>query len=167
MLHRIQNVIIPSRRTHQRQRQRHAFRFAPNFAPRFQRLRALWDFILPLDFSHTTTRLVLHLPSAYFLSKMLLVWILLIIQTSDLQSMPKLRGFGWLESLLQWSSAKEMNDICWATFCSVCAAFLVEGFVKALDGMGTGFPIGNNNPNTSPFNLVRIFLIIFRQKNSL
>ncbi|KAF8969568.1 hypothetical protein BDZ97DRAFT_1653538 [Flammula alnicola] len=162
LLHRMQNVIIPSRIPHRRQR--HAYRFAPNFAPRFQHtsvLRRLYGSILPLDFSRTTTRLILHLPSAYFLSRMLVIWFLLILQTSEVFP-PKTAieraawwgSLGWLESLVQWSGQKEMSEICWETFCAVCAAFLVEGFVKALDGMGSGFPIGSANPNTSPFNLV-------------
>jgi len=48
-----------------------------------------------------------------------------------------------------------MADICWATFCSVCAAILVEGLVNALDGIGSALPIANVTSNTSPFNLVR------------
>lgn len=60
-----------------------------------------------------------------------------------------------MSGLMQWTVQQDMRDICWSTFSAVCVAFLVEGFVKALDGIGTGFPIGNN-PNTSPFNLVRL-----------
>ncbi len=157
MLHRIQNVIIPSRGP-QNRRQRHAYRFAPSFAPRFQMLHRFYDLVLPLDFSRTITRLILHLPSAYFLSRMLLVWFLLVLQTSELQVLSKWGALNWLNKLVEWNSAKDMNSICWSTFCAVCAAFIVEGFVKALDGMVTGFPIGSVNPNTSPFNLVRDFL---------
>lgn len=133
-------------------RQRHAYRFGPSFAPRYQTLRRLYDLILPLDFSRTSTRFILHLPSAYFLSKMLIIWFLLVLQTSEI--LPSWSALGWLHNIVQWSSEKDMSNVCWHTFCAVCSAFLVEGFVKALDGMGTGFPIGSANPNTSPFNLV-------------
>jgi len=161
-------VIIPSR-IPSRSRSRHAYRFGPTFAssyPRIMWIRRLSSAILPLDFSRTTTRLMLHLPSAYFVSKMLLMWFLLVLQTSEMlpvfsdaqKESPIGVLFGWVESLGHWTSQKEMSEICWSTFCAVCGSFLVEGFVKALDGMGSGFPIGNVNPNTSPFNLVGILL---------
>jgi hypothetical protein len=70
---------------------------------------------------------------------------------------------GWIESLGRWSSQKEMAEVCWSTFCAICGCFLVEALFKALDGMGTGFPIGNVNPNTSPFNLVGSFFSSQRQ----
>lgn len=66
--------------------------------------------------------------------------------------------FAKVELLAEWAKQKEMSEICWSTFCAVCSAFLVEGFIKALDGIGSGFPIGNVNPNASPFNLVCCFL---------
>ncbi|KAF5330562.1 hypothetical protein D9619_005258 [Psilocybe cf. subviscida] len=144
-LHRIQNIVVPSRQPSRRQR--HAFRFGPSYAPSRSLFRHLYGALLPLDFSRTTTRLALHLPSMYLLGRMLLVWFFLIIQTSDIRIPPFMSG------LMQWTVQQDMRDICWSTFSAVCVAFLVEGFVKALDGIGTGFPIGNN-PNTSPFNLV-------------
>ena len=163
-------MIIPSR-IPSRNRSRHAYRFGPTFASSYPRLvwmRRLSSAILPLDFSRTTTRLMLHLPSVYFVSKMLLIWFLLVLQTSDLlpvfaeaqkqSSMGVL--FRWAESLGHWTGQKEMSEICWSTFCAVCLSFLVEGFVKTLDGMGSGFPIGNVNPNTSPFNLVGIIVLL-------
>ncbi|KAH9484462.1 hypothetical protein JR316_0003944 [Psilocybe cubensis] len=92
---------------------------------------------------------------------MLLLWSLLALQTSEVfpefSAEQKVAWFGilgWIDNLGKWCYQKEMSEICWQTFCAVCAAFLVEGFIKALDGMGAGFPINNGNPNTSPFNLV-------------
>ena len=123
--------------------------------------RRLLSLLLPLDLSRTTTRLALHLPSIYFLCKMLLVWSLLILQTcqllpsfSEAQNIPCSGILGYVEKLFIWISKKEMGDICWATFCSVCAALLVEGLIKALDGFGGPSPIRNVSSNTSPFNLV-------------
>lgn len=146
-LHRIQNIVVPSRQPSRRQR--HAFRFGPSYAPSRNLFRHLFSALLPLDFSRTTTRLALHLPSTYFLCRMLLVWVLLIVQTAEIGMPPFMSG------LMQWTAQQDMRNVCWSTFSAVCIAFLVEGFVKALDGIGTGFPIGNN-PNTSPFNLVRL-----------
>ena len=156
----MRNVVIPSRiptrPTH------HTFHLSPTFAPRLHYpsiSRRLWAFILPLDLSRTTTRLALHLPSIYFLCKMLLVWCLLVLQTchllpsfSDAQKSACWGILGYVEKLVVWNNQKKMGDICWATFCSVCAALLVEGLMKALDGE-SAFLIGNDS-NTSPFNLV-------------
>lgn len=166
LLHRMQNVIIPSRLP--ARRSRHAYRFGPSFASSWRHSLS-WQHIfgsfLPLNLSRTTTRLILHLPSVYFLAKMLLLWSLLALQTS--QVFPEFSAdqkvgwhgiLGWIDHLGKWCNQKEMSEICWETFCAVCAAFLVEGFIKALDGMGAGFPINNVNPNTSPFNLVCLFL---------
>ena len=158
----MRNVIIPARipirRTH------HTFHPPPTFVSPLHYTyitRRLLSSILPLDLSRTTTRLALHLPSIYFLSKMLLVWCLLILQTcqlspsfDDAQKSAYWGILGYVERLFVWNSKKEMGDICWATFCSVCAALLVEGLMKALDGIGGALPIGNVNSNTSPFNLV-------------
>ncbi|KAJ3512483.1 hypothetical protein NLJ89_g3497 [Agrocybe chaxingu] len=162
LLHRIQNVIIPSRVP--TRRQRHAFRFAPVFASPFQNtlfLQRLYASTLPLDFTRTTTRLILHLPSVYFLMKMLLVWCILVLETSELvpqfteeQKNGYWGALCWIESLFQWGTQMDMTEICWSTFVAVCGAFLVEGFVKAMDGLGGGFPLGNVNTSTSPFNLV-------------
>jgi len=98
---------------------------------------------------------------------MLLVWSILVFQTSELfpalseeQKVAYFGVLGQLSSIGNWVAQKEMGTICWETFCAVCAAFLVEGFIKALDGIGGGFPIGNVNPNTSPFNLVRVVFVV-------
>ena len=158
----MRNVIIPSQIP--TRRARHNFHSPPTFVNPLHYTyisRRLLSSILPLDLSRTTTRLALHLPSIYFLCKMLLVWCLLILQTcqllpsfGDTQKSACWGILGYIESLFVWSSRKEMGDICWATFCSVCAALLVEGLMKALDGVGGTLPFGNVNSNTSPFNLV-------------
>lgn len=154
ILHRMQNIIIPSRilfGRHNRPRRGH------QVYRRALILRRLYSSLLPLDLSRTSTRLMIHLPTLYFLSKMMILWFIVILQTSDLlpASIPEYWGLHWLSMLLTWSREKAMSDICWSTFCAVCGAFCVEGFVKALDGIGSGFPLGGNtNPSTSPFNLV-------------
>ena len=157
----MRNVIIPSRIP---ARRAHTFHHPSAFANPLHYTyisRRLLSSILPLDLSRTTTRLALHLPSIYFLCKMLLVWCLLILQTcqllpsfGDAQKSSCSSILGYVEKLSIWSSKKEMGDICWATFCSVCAALFVEGLIKALDGVGGPSPIRNVSSNTSPFNLV-------------
>ncbi|KAF8801639.1 hypothetical protein BYT27DRAFT_7114356 [Phlegmacium glaucopus] len=161
VLHRMRNVIIPSRIPARRRRQ--AFPFPAPISP-FEYpyiSRRMFSSILPLDFSRTTTRLALHLPSIYFLCRMLLLWCLLVLQTCELlpsfsedQKSAYWGILDYVERLGVWSSQKEMGDICWTTFCTVCAALLVEGLVKALDGIGSALPIVNVTSNTSPFNLV-------------
>jgi hypothetical protein len=158
----MRNVIIPSRIP--TRRARHTFHPSQaSVSPLHHTYipRRLLSFILPLDLSRTTTRLALHLPSIYFLCKMLLVWCLLVLQTShllpsfsDAQKSTCWGVLGYVEKLVIWNNQKKMGDICWGTFCSVCAALLVEGLMKALEGTGSALPIGNLNSNTSPFNLV-------------
>lgn len=165
----MRNVIIPSPVPPTR-RARHAFHPSPTFANPFHYSyisQRLVSSVLPLDLSCTTTRLALHLPSIYFLCKMLLVWCLLVLQTcqllpsfTDAQKTACWGILGQVERLVVWNSQQKMADICWATFCTVCAALLVEGFMRALDGVGVTLPFGNVNTNTSPFNLV-CFLTLF------
>ena len=156
----MRNVIIPSRIP--TRRVRHVFPPSRAFVTRYIYIsQLLLSSILPLDFSLITTRLALHLSSIYFLCKMLLVWCLLVLQTccllplfSDTQKSALWGILGHVEKLVVWVSQKEMADICWATFCTVCAALLVEGLMRTLDGIGNTLPTGNININTSPFNLV-------------
>ncbi|TFK23453.1 hypothetical protein FA15DRAFT_670473 [Coprinopsis marcescibilis] len=149
ILHRIQNIIIPSRIPHRRLRPGVTI----GWQRRFSFIGRISSVVFPLDLTKTSTRLAIHLPTLYFLARMLLIWIVLILQTSGLY--PEGTSFRWVNELSGWVQSKQMNEICWSTFCAVCASFSVEGFVKALDGVEAGFPIGGNmNPNTSPFNIV-------------
>ena len=158
----MRNVIIPSRIPTRRDRRTFHSPSAFVSPSHYTYIsRRLLSSILPLDLSRTSTRLALHLPSIYFLCKMLLVWCLLILQTcqllpsfGDSQKSACWGILGYVEELSVWNSKKEMGDICWATFCSVCAALLVEGLMKALEGFGGALQFGNVNSNTSPFNLV-------------
>jgi hypothetical protein len=160
LMHRIQNIVVPPRvsyplhhaRLDQLRPQRHSHGRIL--------IRAIYNSILPLDLTRTSTRLAFHLPSLYFISKALLLWSLILLQTSGLY--PKW-DFAWVAILGQWSQIKDMQEVCWSTFCAVCAAFCVEGFVRGLDGAGSGFA-AHMHANTSPFNLVRLqrlALIIF------
>jgi len=162
LLHRMQNIVIPSPR-----RSRRAYRTLFHQTTGWDRIHAM---ILPLDISRTTTRLILHIPSVYFLAKMLLVWIVLALQTCEVSfsfvdtKHAYLGGvLRFVETLVKWAMEQDMSHVCWSTFCAVCGAFLVEGFIKALDGLGrNGFPLSGVN-NLSPFHLVsftRLFYLL-------
>lgn len=139
-------------------------------------LRRIYSRVLPLNLSRTSTRLAVHLPSLYLLLRMLLLWTIVLLQTAGVLSLPHngeikqppvgatewqaifdFNSWLWVQKLVVWSSAMEMETICWRTFCSVCAAFCVEALVKGLDGAGVGLT-AHMNANTSPFNLVRFCL---------
>lgn len=145
-MHRIPNVVVPPRApiTSHREPTEHRRSLGHTM------FRKIYTSLLPLDLSRTTTRLAMHLPTLYYLGKMLLLWTLILLQTSNIY--PNHES-GTLYKLGQWSETKEMSEICWSTFCAVCAAFCVEGFAKGLDGIGTGF-FAHMQANTSPFNLV-------------
>ncbi|KAG2019752.1 hypothetical protein CC2G_005162 [Coprinopsis cinerea AmutBmut pab1-1] len=150
ILHRIQNIIIPSRMQNRRGLRNGV---SIGWNRRFSIFSRLTSSIFPLDLTQTSTRLAVHLPTLYYLCKMLTIWFVLVLQTSELY--PEKGRLGWADSLGEMVRKMDMQDICWNTFVAVCVGFSVEGFVKALDGVEAGFPIGGNmNPNTSPFNIV-------------
>ncbi|KIK56394.1 hypothetical protein GYMLUDRAFT_47165 [Collybiopsis luxurians FD-317 M1] len=164
LMHRIDNIFVPTTTNtlhhhpaHNAQN-RSGSRFGRSFINHF----------LPIDINRTATRLAIHLPTIYLMCRVLLLWGIMLLQTADL--------FPWalapagelsdsgnfsLHSIMYrlgtWSASQETEDVCWHTFCAICAAFCVEGFVKALDGNGHGFGFGfaeHMQANTSPFNLV-------------
>ncbi|KAK0211329.1 hypothetical protein DFS33DRAFT_371615 [Desarmillaria ectypa] len=143
LMHRIQNIVVPTRFPNvsqiNSQRRRHS-----------SLTRRFYNALLPLDVSRTSTRLALHIPSLYYMCKMLLMWTLLLLKSANL--CPEYES-GTMHDLLLWSQEKDMNQIAWSTFCAVCAAFCVEGFVKGLDGVGVGIG-AHMQANSSPFNLV-------------
>ncbi|KAJ7163300.1 hypothetical protein C8R46DRAFT_1102931 [Mycena filopes] len=145
LLHRIQNIVVPpsSSSTPHQAPSRLVRRFHNNT------VRRLYESLLPLDLTRTGTRLAFHLPTLYFLCKMLLVWTVILLQTSDL--FPAWQS-GYIYSLGQWTQHMEMHAVCWRTFCSICVAFSMEAFVRGLDGGGLG--LMQMNANTAPFNLI-------------
>ncbi|THU80622.1 hypothetical protein K435DRAFT_767892 [Dendrothele bispora CBS 962.96] len=143
LMHRIENVVVPTRIPHPAGR--------PSRRSRNTSIQErIYRSFLPLNLNKTSTRLALHLPTLYFLCRMLVLWSLLILQTADL--FPRIES-GVMHDLGVWSQTREMKDVSWQTFCAVCAAFCVETFVKGLDGVGVGFG-AHLQANTSPFNLV-------------
>lgn len=149
VLHRIQNIVIPSR-------------IPPNrglrpgvsigWRRRFAFFGRISSALFPLDLESTSTRLSVHLPSLYLVFRMLAIWFVLVLQTSNMW--PENTGIGWVEQLGGFVRKAEMEEVCWKTFVAVSACFAVEGFMNALEGIEAGFPIGRNlNPNTSPFTI--------------
>lgn len=111
LIHRIQNIVVPPRR----RPSSHTY---------------------ALDFSSSLVRLVLRLPSLYFLSKSLLLWATTLAQTAH-TSPP--------DALTSWVAQYDTPALCWFTFCSVCGALCLEALTRGLEGA---------NSNASPFNLV-------------
>ncbi|KAJ7712454.1 hypothetical protein B0H16DRAFT_1813377, partial [Mycena metata] len=134
ILHRIQNIVVPPRSSSTSQH------VPSGLARRFygsSTVRRLYESFLPLDLTRTTTRLGFHLPTLYFLL--------------HLRPLPTWES-GYINSLGLWVQHLEMHVVCWWTFCSICAAFSMEAFVRGLDGGGLG--VMQMNANTAPFNLI-------------
>ncbi|KIJ69205.1 hypothetical protein HYDPIDRAFT_172656 [Hydnomerulius pinastri MD-312] len=133
LMHRIQNIVVPPR---------HQF---TNRVSRPQRHRLFLLFmyrsVFPLDLSSTLVRLILRLPSLYFVAKSLLLWSITLAQTADEF---RLWDWPWIQSLGSWAAQQDMAALCWSTFCSVCGALCIEALTRGLEG---------GNSNASPFNL--------------
>jgi hypothetical protein len=145
LLNRIQNIVVPPR---------HPLVYRLSRSHRNQqtsRLRWLYYSILPLDFSSTLARLIFRIPTIYLLSKALALWTVILLQTADL--FPSWQ-WSWLVGLGKWAAEKEMEDVCWFSFGAVCAALCVGALTRGLEGAGA-------SANTSPFNLVRRFILEF------
>jgi len=92
---------------------------------------------------------------------MLIIWTVLVLQTCEVPLVFRgdEKAHLILETLTRWAVDKKMTEICWSTFCAVCGAFLMEGVIKALDGLGAGgFPVGGGINCLSPFHLVSVLL---------
>ncbi|KAJ7069971.1 hypothetical protein C8F01DRAFT_1114796 [Mycena amicta] len=143
LMHRIQNIVVPpssSNRSLHHSRGRNL-------------VQRLWNSLLPLDLTRTSTRLAFQLPTLLFLLKQLFIWTAILLQTSDLFPSRE-SGYIWsyIWSFGQWTQSLEMEDVCFRTFTSICAAFAMESFVRGLDGGGLG--LVQINANSSPFNLI-------------
>ena len=101
-------------------------------------LHALSRAMFPLNLSSSLVRLIVRLPSLFFLSKSLLLWSTILAQIAHYDS----PCFHWLAS---WVPQHDTAPLCWFTFCSVCGALCVDALTRGLEG---------TNSNASPFNLV-------------
>lgn len=146
-MHRLPNIVVPPRMPSSSTRDNDSNRVHSYPRALFSKL---CDRILPLDLSRTSTRVAIHLPTLYFMFRILLLWTIVLAQTSNLYP---IYTSGRIYELGKWSESKEMAEINWYTFLAICAAFCVEALVRALDGAGMSL-VAHLRPNTSPFNLV-------------
>ncbi|KAG1827518.1 uncharacterized protein BJ212DRAFT_1312836 [Suillus subaureus] len=133
LLHRIRNIVVPR----------------DQFINRFTRTTRLRTFpysaipsVFPLDLSSSISRLVLRLPSLYFIFKMVVIWLIVLAQAAD--KFPTWNS-SWLQSVGTYVAQRETADLCWSTFCAVCGVLCMEGLTHGLEG-------GAHRP--SPFNLL-------------
>jgi hypothetical protein len=139
LLNRIQNIVVPPP---------YLFTYRMARTPRTgaSLIRSIYYYVLPLDFASTPPRLVFRLPSLYFICRALLMWSVILLQVADMYpSWP--RG---VKSLGNWVARKEMEEICWSTFCSVCGTLCISALTRGLDGTSA------NTNNAAPFNMVSV-----------
>ncbi|KAI0315241.1 hypothetical protein OF83DRAFT_1132833 [Amylostereum chailletii] len=135
LLTRVQHIAVPSRhRLHS-----HPPRL---FSRRMLFLRPVYNLFLPIDTKSAFMRTLFRLPTLYYLLKYLGIWTTVLLQTSG--SIPNIQ-WEWVKLIDHYVGHLEMEDICWRTYLSVCAACFTGAFMRGLDGGGTA--------NNSPFNL--------------
>ena len=140
LLNRIQNIVVPNRRP-----PLHHTRSAHDLQSRWV-LSMILPSIFPMDLSSTYSRMVLRLPSMYYVFKSLVLWTILALQALDYLSSTSWKP---LQLLDNWVARKEMDEICWSTFLAICGALCVGALTRGLEGVGA--------TNAAPFNLVRSF----------
>ncbi|KAH9950322.1 hypothetical protein B0H21DRAFT_724327 [Amylocystis lapponica] len=137
VLNRIHNTVVP---------RRNPLAFHLHAARRYRNPWTLRHLILsalfPIDLTSTVARSIFRVPSIYFLSKCLLLWSVLLMQTTGIFPSWK---WSWLQTLGSWVSQKPTEDVCWFTFTSACTALAIGALTNGLDGL--------NLSNNSPFNL--------------
>lgn len=133
LLNRIQHIVVPPRHTM-------ALRMIRSRRSMFH---ALFYAIFPVNLSSTPTRIAFRIPSIFFLLKSLLLLFTIILQVAGM--FPNM-NVEVVQSLAAWASHKEMDDVCWSLFGTVCLSVLVEAITLGLEGP--------NAMNPSPFNIV-------------
>lgn len=106
--------------------------------------RSLLRSLFPMDLSSTYSRFVFRIPSLFFLLRSLLLWSLILLQGSGI-FLPS--RYSLSRALNQWAAHKEMEDVCWQTFISVCFALFIGSFTSGMEGLYM--------TSNTPFNLVR------------
>ena len=86
-----------------------------------------------------------RIPSLYFLFKSLLLLSIIILQVANLFPSTNSQA---LRILGDWAGHKEMEDVCWSLFGTVCLALLVGALTRGLEGP--------HSMNQSPFNIVSV-----------
>lgn len=139
LLNRVQNIVVPPR---------HPLAYHNNHRlRRFNGTRGGISFItsllFPVDLSSTFSRFTFRIPSIYLLGKTLLLWTVVLLQAADRYPTS---DWSWVQRVGQWASGKNMEEICWFTFTSVCVTLFVGALTSGLEGL--------NSANQTPFNLV-------------
>ena len=117
-------------------------------------MHAVFYHIFPINLSSTAFRLTFRIPSLFYLFRSLLLLSVVLLQVSGLYPS---WNFGVVRDLASWADSKEMSDVCWMTFCSVCLALGIAALTRGLEG--------HEQSNSSPFNLVGfvyVFVFVFR-----
>ena len=138
LVHRIQNVVVPSRVQPVHRRRNQGI------------VQRMYNSILPIDLDKATTRLALHSVSLYLILRMLVVWGVVVLQTSQLY--PEDPRTAWLQRLGGYVERLPMGRICWDTFVAICAVTCAQAFTRGLDGLGNTL-LTSHGPS-SPNNLV-------------
>lgn len=97
----------------------------------------------------TTCRIILRLPSLYYLYKATSLFLVVLLQACNLFPATQ---FEWVQSIGQWAAQKEMSDVCWSVYGAVCLALIIGSFTRGLEGISSN--------NAAPFNLVRRIISI-------
>jgi hypothetical protein len=155
LLNRVQNIVVPSyhatshdrRRLRQTTRDQLAYDRATNSSWKagITFIRLIIAYILPVDFSSTTSRVIFRIPSIYLLLKALIVWIVILLQVGQLY--PSNSSYSWVNSLGETVQRRSMDQICWSSFLSACLALFIGALTNGLEGLHT--------TSNAPFNLVR------------
>ncbi|KAL1742841.1 hypothetical protein HDZ31DRAFT_65586 [Schizophyllum fasciatum] len=140
LVHRIQNVVVPSRAAGVYRRRGHESGL----------VNRAYSALLPIDLNSTTTRLALHSLSLYLILRVLLIWSVIVLQTSQLY--PEESSLALVRQLGGYVQRLPMGNVCWETFAAVCAVTCTETFTRGLDGLGNGFL--TSPASSSPFHLL-------------
>ncbi|RPD56416.1 hypothetical protein L227DRAFT_508480 [Lentinus tigrinus ALCF2SS1-6] len=140
ILNRIQNIVVPPRRPHAirlSQLQRDLERRRPVTIK-----RALLALVFPLDFSSAYTRFLFRIPSLYFLTKAIAMWVTLLVQSQNPSIFTRITI---LQPIGEWVAQRSMEDVCWYTFMSTCLTLCIGTLTTGLEGL--------NINESAPFNL--------------
>lgn len=154
LLDRIQNIVAPITRhrnpTHLEQdHDAQEDRRAEAAASLFTRTVALFrrtinkalSHLVPINFHLTQNRFILRIPTLFLMYRTSWLVIMLIFQASAVDSE---KGYSWIgkwSPLAKWMddrlAKKDMKDVTWVGFVSVCLALAVTALNNGLDGSGT------------------------------
>ncbi|KAG9044508.1 hypothetical protein FS837_008037 [Tulasnella sp. UAMH 9824] len=154
LLDRIQNIVAPITRhrnpthleqDHDAQEDRHAEAAASLFTRTISLFRRTINkalsHLVPINFQLAQNRFILRIPTLFLMYRTSWLVIMLIFQASTVD--PE-KGYSWIgkwSPLTKWMddrlANKDMKDVTWMGFVSVCLALAVTALNNGLDGSGT------------------------------